>query len=188
MAGLLLKTETSAKVTLISKLFGGAGAIETAVFGTSSASFFQSLPKRLPRPVAANFQIILLDAKFISNRGRFLFCEFKLLDQLGVFRFQRGEETAKTLAQRCLVGGSELCCCAISCGGIQMFGDRCAVTVVVNDGIVQHPIEPGYQPFMSVEFGCRAQALEQTVLQDILGDLGLSHAFADVTQEALALH
>lgn len=158
------------------------------MFGTGSAGFFQFLPKRLPRPMAANFQIILLDAKFISDRGGFLFCEFKLLDQFGVFRFQQGEETAKTLAQRCHVGRSRLCCCCgFSYAGIPMSGDRCAVTVVVNDGIVQHPIEPGYQPFISVEFGCRAQALEQTVLQDVLGDLGLGHACADVTQETLTL-
>lgn len=189
MAGLLPKTETPAKVTLISKSFGGAGAIETAVFGTGPAGFFQFLPKRLPRPMAANFQVVLLDAKFISDRGGFLFCQFELLNQFGVFRFQRGQETAKTLAQRCLVSRSRRSCCfSIDYAVIVMLGYRSAVTVVVNDGIVQHPKEPGHQPFISVEFGCRAQALEQTVLQDILGDLGLSHAFADVTQEALALH
>ena len=44
-----------------------AGAIQTPVFGANAAGFFQPFAQGLPRAMAADFQIVAIDAELFGH-------------------------------------------------------------------------------------------------------------------------
>ena len=59
------------------------------------------------------------------------------------------------------------------------------MAVVVDDGVAEHPIKPGYGAFVISQQVAALQAADESGLQEVFGGGGVIHALAKEGQELL---
>lgn len=108
---------------------------------------------------------------------------FERRSVLGLEGFQQTVEAATDFALGGVFGG---------CGGIQVFGPGikqasfgCLVAVMIDDGVAQYAVEPGYRAFIVPEGVAALQAADEGGLQEVFGGGGVVYAFAEEGQELL---
>lgn len=161
---------------------GLAITIEATVPGAESAAFKQSRMKLPTRPVQANVQVGSGDAQPIrGGRHGFLF-EVHRAYQVGVIGFEGGQQRLEAGAQRSPVLLRRRLVQLLLKLHERTFTDR-PTPIQVNQGMTENPVEPGHQILVISDLFAVLQRLQEAVLKQVGGELGIGHPLAHEGQE-----
>ena len=150
-----------------------AGAVETGVLGADTACGDELLPESLTRPMKTHSSVAGGDSLCLCKGVERLFGEVYIADDLAIGRLEVLDDLVDALADDLMghdVGlglDQELVRPSFQSA---IFG--CSMTIVVDDGVAQDAIEPGYSRLVAAKLGGLFDGAHVSDLNDVIGGGG----------------